>query len=323
MGAQSIWGGNGLGRLIRPEDVDRSVGDPRRRARPSCRHNPRVPISGVLTAAVTPFESDGRIDEEAFVRLLAHLGENGSDGVVVAGTTGESSTLDDDEKIRLFELAVQEGGDLFVVAGTGSNDTAHTVQLTERASATGVDAVLVVTPYYNKPPLRGIKAHYQAVAAVTDKPIILYNIPSRVVVDLPNDFLHELGEIDGIAAVKQARETDIAAIDGIDLLAGNDDRFAEILDAGGTGGILTASHVVGRELRRMIDEPDNRWAIHDQLMDVFDSLGVAPLTMSLKAAMNLLGHDMGTVRLPLVDCNDEEREVIRGMLERHGLLSAV
>jgi 4-hydroxy-tetrahydrodipicolinate synthase len=282
-----------------------------------------VAIRGVLTAAITPFDAAGQVDEEAFVRLLGHLAENGSDGVVVAGTTGESSTLTDDEKIRLFELAAQEGGDLFVVAGTGSNDTAHTVHLTERASATGVDAVLVVTPYYNKPPLRGVKAHYEAVARVTDKPIVLYNIPGRVVIDLPNDFLRELAEIDGVAAVKQARETDIAAIEGLDLLAGNDDKFAETLDAGGTGGILTSSHIVGRELRRMIDEPDSRWAIHEQLTDVFEALGVAQLTMTLKAALNLLGHEMGGVRLPLVECNDQELEVIRGMLERQGLLSAV
>jgi 4-hydroxy-tetrahydrodipicolinate synthase len=277
----------------------------------------------VITAAVTPFDAAGRVDEEAFVGLLGYLRENGSDGVVVAGTTGESSTLTDDEMVRLFELAVQEGEDLFVVAGTGSNDTAHTVQLTERATGVGVDAVLVVTPYYNKPPLRGVRAHYEAVAAVTDRPIILYNIPSRVVIDLPNEFLRELAQIDGIAAVKQARETDIAPIDGLDLLAGNDDRLAEVLDAGGTGGVLTASPFVGREMRRMIDEPESRWAIQEELSDVFTALGVAPLSMTVKAALNLLGQQVGGVRLPLVECNDDELEQIRGMLERRGLLSAV
>jgi len=282
-----------------------------------------VAIGGVLTAAVTPLDQQGRVDEDAWVRLLGYLADNGSDGVVVAGTTGESSTLTDDEKIRLFELAVQEGGDLFVVAGTGSNDTAHTVHLTERACAVGVDACLAVTPYYNKPPLRGVKAHYEAVAAVADKPIILYNIPGRVVIDLPNDFLRELGEIDGIAAVKQARGKDIAAIEGLDLLAGNDDDLAEVLDAGGTGGILVSSHFIGREMRRMIDEPESRAAIHEQVNDVLDALSVAPLTMTVKAGLNLLGINVGGCRLPLVDCNEDEVATIRAMLERQGLLSKV
>ena len=280
-------------------------------------------IGGVFTAAVTPLDSEGLVDEAAWVALLSYLAENGSDGVVVAGTTGESSTLSDEEKVRLFELAVQEGGDLFVIAGTGSNDTAHTVHLTQLANEAGVDACLVVTPYYNKPPLRGIKAHYKAVAEISEKPVILYNIPSRVVIDLPNDFLRELGEIDGIAAVKQARGKDIAAIEGMDLLAGNDDDLAEVLDAGGTGGILVASHIVGPELRRMIDEPDNRWAIHEQLKDVFEALAAAPLTMSTKAALKLLGHDVGGCRLPLVECDDGEVAAIRAMLERQGLLSQV
>ena len=280
-------------------------------------------IGGVLTAAVTPLDQQGRVDEDAWVRLLAYLAENGSDGVVVAGTTGESSTLTDDEKVRLFELAVQEGGDLFVVAGTGSNDTAHTVHLTERACAVGVDACLAVTPYYNKPPLRGVKAHYEAIAAVADKPIILYNIPSRVVIDLPNDFLRELGEIDKVDAVKQARGKDIAAIEGLDLLAGNDDDLAEVLDVGGTGGILVSAHFIAGEMRRMIDEPDSRASIHEQVKDVLDALSVAPLTMTVKAGMNLLGIQVGGCRLPLVDCNEDEVAVVKAMLERQGLLSKV
>ena len=282
-----------------------------------------MPIGGVITAMVTPMDAAGRVDEDAFVSLLRHLSDNGSDGVVVAGTTGEGATLTDDEKVALFELAAKEAGDLYVVAGTGTNDTAHTVHLTERANETGVDAMLVVTPYYNKPPLRGVKAHYEAVAQATDKPIILYNIPSRVVIDLPNDFLRELAEIPGIAAVKQARMTDIAAIEGLDLLAGNDDTLAEVLDAGGTGGILTSSHFVGGEFRRMIDEPDNRWAIHEQLSPLIEALTVTQLAMTIKAGLRLLGHDAGGVRLPLVECNEEEIEVVRGALERQGLLSAV
>jgi 4-hydroxy-tetrahydrodipicolinate synthase len=282
-----------------------------------------VAIGGVLTAVVTPFDANGRVDEEAFVRLLAYLADNGSDGVVVAGTTGEASTLTDDEKLRLFELAAEEGGDLFVVAGTGSNDTAHSVHMTAKASEMDIDAILAVTPYYNKPPLRGVYAHLEAISDATDKPIIAYNIPSRCVIDLPNDFLRSLADIENLQAVKQARETDIAAIEGLDLLAGNDERLAETLDAGGTGGILTSSHVVGPELRRMIDEPESRWTIHEELSDVWAALAVAQLSMTLKTALNLLGHEVGGVRLPLVECDENETAAIRGMLERRGLLSAV
>jgi 4-hydroxy-tetrahydrodipicolinate synthase len=243
---------------------------------------------------------------------------------VVAGTTGESATLSDEEKLRLFELAAQEGGDLFIVAGTGSNDTAHSVHLSAQAGAIdGVDAILVVTPYYNKPPLRGVHAHFDAISQVVDKPIIAYNIPSRVVIDLPNEFLRQLGEIENVAAVKQARMTDIAAIDGLDLLAGNDEKLAECLDAGGTGGILTCSPFVGTEMRRMIDEPENRQAIQDQLNDLIAAFSMTQLTMTVKAGLNLLGHEVGGVRLPLVEANDEEIAQIRGALERHGLLSAV
>jgi 4-hydroxy-tetrahydrodipicolinate synthase len=277
-----------------------------------------------LTAAVTPFDPNGQIDEEAFVRLLAHLRENGSNGVVVAGTTGEGSTLTDEEKLRLYRLAAEQGGDLFVVAGTGSNDTAHTVHLSEQASQIdGVDALLVVTPYYNKPPLRGVYAHFEAIAQVSDLPIVAYNIPSRTVIDLPNDFLRSLAEIEHVAAVKQSRYTEIEAIEGLDLLAGNDDTLAEVLDAGGTGGILTTSPFVGSEMRRMIDEPENRHAIQEKLNDLIEVFSITQLSMTVKAGLNLLGVEVGGVRLPLVEADEGEVAQIRGALERHGLLSAV
>jgi 4-hydroxy-tetrahydrodipicolinate synthase len=277
-----------------------------------------------LTAAVTPFDPNGQIDEEAFVRLLAHLRENGSDGVVVAGTTGEGSTLTDEEKLRLYQLAAEQGGDLFIVAGTGSNDTAHTVHLSEQASQIdGVDALLVVTPYYNKPPLRGVYAHFEAVSQVTELPIVAYNVPSRTVIDLPNDFLRSLADIEHVAAVKQSRYTDIEAIEGLDLLAGNDDTLAEVLDAGGTGGILTSSPFVGTEMRRMIDEPESRHAIQEKLNDLIEVFAITQLSMTVKAGLNLLGVDVGGVRLPLVEADEGEVAQIRGALERHGLLSAV
>jgi 4-hydroxy-tetrahydrodipicolinate synthase len=273
---------------------------------------------------VTPFDSHGRVDEDAAVRMMHHLLENGSDGIVVAGTTGESPTLTDEEKLRLFDLAVTECGDALVIAGTGSNDTAHSVHLTEQATQVpGVDAILAVTPYYNKPPLRGVYAHMQAVSDATDKPVIVYNIPGRCVIDLPNDFLRSLAYIDNVQAVKQARETDIEAIDGLDLLAGNDDTLAEILDKGGTGGILVSAHIVGKDMRRMIDEPESRWAIHEDLMDVFKALTITQLSMTTKAALKMLGQDVGGVRLPLVDCDEDEITALREMLTRRGLLSTV
>lgn len=280
-------------------------------------------IGGVLTAMVTPFDPQGRVADGEAVRLMHHLLEHGSDGLVIAGSTGEAATLGDEEKIHLWELAVAECGDAMVVAGTGSNDTAHSVHLTEKATELGVDAVLVVTPYYNKPNRRGLVEHFRAVAAATDKPVIVYNIPSRCVIDIPNELLAELAQtIPNVSAVKQARTEEIEPIDGMDLLAGNDDRFAETLDAGGTGGILVASHLVGREMRRMIDEPDARQSIHEQLTPLFDVLSkVNPIPV--KAALNMVGLDVGGLRLPMVEADDRERAEIRAVLERLGLLSAV
>jgi 4-hydroxy-tetrahydrodipicolinate synthase len=281
-------------------------------------------IGGILTAMVTPFDKNGGLDEDAAVRLMHHLLENGSDGLVLAGSTGEAPTLTDDEKCRLWELATAETRrDATIVAGTGTYDTRHSVELTERATEIGVDAVLVVTPYYNRPNRRGIKAHFETVAAATDRPVIVYNIPSRTATDIPNDLLAELAQIENVAAVKQARYEDMEPIDGMDLLAGNDDVLARVMDMGGTGGILVASHLVGREMRRIIDEPDNRQEIEDGLRDLYRALTVTTNPIPVKTALQLAGHDVGGLRLPLVEASDEERAVIREALERHKLLAAV
>ena len=281
-------------------------------------------IEGILTAMVTPFDADGELDEAAAVRLMGHLLENGSDGLVLAGSTGEGATLTDDEKARLWELAVAEcPQEATIVAGTGTYDTRHTVELTARASEIGVDAVLVVTPYYVKPNRRGILAHFGAAAGATHLPLIVYNIPGRTVTDIPNDLLAELAQIDGIVAVKQARYEDLAPIDGLDLLAGNDDVLAKVLDMGGAGGILVASHLVGREMRRMVDEPDSRHEIDASLKDFFEALTVTTNPIPIKTALGLAGHDVGGLRLPLVEADERELAVIRQALERHDLLAAV
>jgi len=280
-------------------------------------------LGGILTAMVTPFDAEGELDEAATVRLIHHLLENGSDGLVLAGTTGESATLTDEEKVRLWELGVAESGDAPIIAGTGTYDTRHSVELTERAHEAGVDAMLVVTPYYVKPNRRGILAHYQAVAAATDRPIVVYNIPSRTATDMPNDLLAELAQIDNVAAVKQARYEDMAPIEGMDLLAGNDDVLAKVMDMGGTGGILVASQLVGTEMRRVIDEPERRGEIEDGLRDLYKALFVTTNPIPIKAALNMIGLEVGPPRLPLVEASEEERAVIRAALERHDLLAAV
>ncbi len=281
-------------------------------------------IGGILTAMVTPFDRDGGLDEEAAVRLMGHLLDNGSDGLVLAGSTGEAPTLTDEEKCRLWELAVAEcPAGTTIVAGTGTYDTRHSVELTERASEIGVTAMLVVAPYYNKPNRLGIRAHFEAVAGSTDRPIVVYNIPARCVIDISNDLLGELAEIDNVAAVKQARYDDMRPIDGLDLLAGNDEVLARVMDMGGTGGILVASHLVGREMRRIIDEPDSRREIEDGLHDLYDALSVTTNPIPMKAALNMAGHEVGGLRLPLVEATEEEKTVLRTALERHGLLATV
>jgi 4-hydroxy-tetrahydrodipicolinate synthase len=280
-------------------------------------------LGAILTAIVTPFDDDLRLDEEAFVALHRHVCEHGSDGIVACGTTGEAPTLSDEEHLRVIELACSERpAGTTVVAGTGSNDTRHACHMTEKATELGVDAILSVTPYYNKPNRRGIVRHYEEIAKATDRPIILYNIPARVVIDLPNELLAELAQIDGIEAVKQANNDNLAPVDGLDLYAGNDEILAKTLDLGGKGGICVASHVVGDEMQRMVSEPERRAEIDGALQGVFAALGVTTNPIPVKAALDLLGHRVGGVRLPLVDADETERAQIRGALEQHGLLGA-
>jgi 4-hydroxy-tetrahydrodipicolinate synthase len=281
------------------------------------------PYEGLLTAMITPFSADGSVNEDASVAIARHLLEHGSHGLVVAGTTGEAATLTDDEQVALVELIADEcGGDGAIVAGAGSNDTRHAIHLTERVIDAGAQAVLSVTPYYNKPNRRGIVRHFSEVArAAAGTPVILYNIPGRTAVNMGPDLLAELAQIDGIVAVKQANSAELQKIDGLAILAGNDDIYAACLEMGEAGGICVASHVVGPQMRRMYDEPDARAEIDASLRDVYETLFITASPTPVKAALNLLGHDAGTLRLPMVEADEAETAAVRAMLERHGLLA--
>ena len=281
-------------------------------------------LGAVITAIITPFDEQLAVDEEAFVSLMHHLAAHGSDGFVVCGTTGEASTLSDSEHMGVVELAVRERpAGVTIIAGAGSNDTRHAVKLTERANELGVDAVLSVTPYYNRPNRRGITAHFEAVAAASEVPVILYNIPARTGTDMPNDLLERLAQIERVDYVKQSNAANLAPVDGMRVYAGDDTLFARTLDMGEPGGILVASHIVGPQMRRMVDEPEHRAAIDEELKDVYSTLFLTASPTCTKAALELLGHRVGGLRLPMVAADESEREAVRAMLERHRLLGHV
>jgi 4-hydroxy-tetrahydrodipicolinate synthase len=275
----------------------------------------------ILTAMITPFDERGGLDEDATVALMHHLIEHGSDGLVVCGTTGEAATMDDEEHLRVIELAVSEmKGICPVIAGVGSNDTRHAVTLTERATALRPDALLSVNPYYNRPSRRGIVAHYREVVRATELPIVLYNIPQRTGSDMSNDLLAELAQLDRIEGVKQANPDNLAKVEGLTVYAGNDDMLADVLDLGEAGGILTSSHLFGEEMHRMVDEPDRRREIDQGLQDVYRDMAIAPAACSIKSALEMIGIKAGRPRLPYVPLDDAEQSVVRAMLERHGVL---
>jgi 4-hydroxy-tetrahydrodipicolinate synthase len=290
-------------------------------------------LGQILTAIVTPFRADGSVDLERFRALASHLVGSGSDGLVVTGTTGEAPTLSDEERLALYEAAVDEVGDrATVVAGTGTYSTEHSVHLTRRAHELGVDAFLVVTPYYNKPPVRGIVEHFEAIASVSDRPIVAYNIPARVVLNLEPDTIAQLAEIPTVRAVKQAYpdlEQARAIVElGLDLYAGDDDLVLPFLELGGRGGVCVHTHVVGPRVREMVEryrggDVDGARALDDELKPSIELLRVAPNPIAIKCALNLLGHEVGGLRLPLVQATDEEEAAVRDCLERLGLLAPV
>jgi 4-hydroxy-tetrahydrodipicolinate synthase len=289
-------------------------------------------LGNVLTAIVTPFDDEGRIDFDAFQALARHLVEHGSDGLVVAGTTGESPTLSDRERLELLRAAIEAVGDrATVVAGTGTASTAHSVELTEAAHEAGADAFLVVTPYYNKPPQRGIVAHFEAIAAATDRPVVAYNIPSRVIVNIEPKTISRLAEIPNLTAVKQAlADPDQArhiVATGLELYAGDDNVLLPFLELGAVGGICVHTHVVGPQVAAQVaaardGDFDRAREIDEDLRPAYDLLAITTNPIPIKAALNLLGHDTGGFRLPLVPPTGDELDQIRSCLSRLGLLVA-
>ncbi|HXZ57058.1 MAG TPA: 4-hydroxy-tetrahydrodipicolinate synthase [Gaiellaceae bacterium] len=287
-------------------------------------------LGEVLTATVTPFDADGGVDLDGYQELCAFLVDNGSDGVVVNGTTGEASTLSEDERVALIRAALEAIGDrATVVAGTGTNSTAHSIELTRQAAQAGAHAVLVVTPYYNKPPQRAIVEHFRAVAAATELPVVAYNIPGRCVINIEPETMDRLAEVPNVTAVKQSnadleQARHIVEL-GLDLYAGDDNLVLPFVELGGLGGVCVHTHVVGPQVKEMIrcfraGDIEAARQLDDELAPAYELIGVVTGPIQIKAALNLLGHDVGGLRLPLVEANEEETAQIRACLERLKLL---
>jgi 4-hydroxy-tetrahydrodipicolinate synthase len=284
-------------------------------------------MRGVLTAMATPFDADGAVDEAAALKLATHLLEHGSHGLVISGSTGEMPTLTDEEAMVLLRAIRREvGDDTLLICGTGTNYTRHSIELTQGAVEAGADAALVVTPYYNKPNPAGILAHFEAIAdAVPGFPLIAYNIPSRVVVNVPPDQLAEIAKIESVVGVKQANNDELQPIEGLDIFAGNDEIFLRTLEIGGAGGILVASHLVGEQMRQIWDaaqagEMDRAREIDATLRQVYAAMGVTTNPIPVKAGLEMTGLiPSGTLRLPLVPADAEQRAVVRAALESVGL----
>ncbi|AST07482.1 4-hydroxy-tetrahydrodipicolinate synthase [Anoxybacillus flavithermus] len=288
-----------------------------------------VQFGQIATAMVTPFDNKGNVDFAKTTQLVNYLIENGTDSLVVAGTTGESPTLTTEEKLALFRHVVDVvDGRVPVIAGTGSNNTRASIELTKKAEEIGVDAVMVVAPYYNKPNQEGIYQHYKAIAESTSLPVMVYNIPGRAVVNISVETIVRLSEIPNIVAVKDASGnldamTEIIAKtrDDFMLYSGDDGLTLPVLAIGGKGVVSVASHIIGNEMKEMIEafmSGDNKKAatIHQQLLPIMKSLFAAPSPVPVKTALQLKGLDVGSVRLPLVPLTEQERLQLMNVLQR-------
>lgn len=282
----------------------------------------------VITAMVTPFDSQGEIDYAATESLINHLINTGTDGLVVAGTTGESPTLSTEEKVSLFKHVVQVvKGRIPVIAGTGGNNTKASIELTKLAEEAGVDAIMLVTPYYNKPSQEGLYQHFKAIAESTKLPIMLYNIPGRSAVNLLPETIIRLAQVENIVAVKEASgnleamaEIIAQTDDNFTLYSGDDSLTLPVLAIGGVGVVSVASHIIGQELQEMISlfkkgEVDKAASLHRHLLPLMKTLFIAPNPVPVKEALVLQGHRVGSVRLPLTPLTDEQRNQLRRVMQ--------
>lgn len=291
-------------------------------------------LGSLLTAMITPFQEDGSLDTGQAARLAHHLVEIGNEGVVVAGTTGESPTLTDEEKLELFRAVVGEiGGRATVIAGTGTNDTRHSIELTKEAEKLGVDAIMAVVPYYNRPTQEGLYRHFRAIAESTSLPVMLYNVPSRTGCNLLPETVARLAEIDNVVAIKEA-SGDLNQVSEIRrrtpndfaVYSGDDSLTLPILSLGGVGVVSVAAHLVGRRLRAMIDafhkgDVRTATAIHLELWPIFKAMFVTTNPIPVKTAVNMLGMNAGPLRPPLGPPSEEEERAIREVLRENGLLN--
>ncbi|CQR47563.1 4-hydroxy-tetrahydrodipicolinate synthase [Paraliobacillus sp. PM-2] len=282
----------------------------------------------LITAMVTPFDHKGNIDYEKTKQLINYLLMNGTEGIVITGTTGESPTLTQEEKVGFIRFVVQYVNKRIpVIAGTGSNNTQASITLTRQAETIGVDGVMVVTPYYNKPSQEGMYQHFKTIAASTTLPVMLYNIPGRSVVNLSVDTIIRLSQITNITAIKEAsgdldRMTTIISEtdDHFELYSGDDSLTLPVLSIGGKGVVSVSSHIIGNEMQQMINyhingEQQQASRLHQQLLPIMKALFMAPNPTAVKEALCMMGIDVGSVRLPLIPLSTEERSELTETLQ--------
>lgn len=290
-------------------------------------------FTGAGIAIITPMNADGSINYQGLGDLIENQIANGTDAIIICGTTGEASTMTDEEHLECIRFAVEKtAGRIPVIAGTGSNDTRYAIELSKEAEAVGVDGLLLVTPYYNKTTQRGLIAHFTAIADAVNVPIILYNIPGRTGVNMEVATVKELAEHRNIAAIKEASgnisyaaKLIAACGDNIDVYSGNDDMVVPLVSLGGKGVISVASHVIPKQMHDMVQYClDNNFAeatkLQIEYLDLINSLFIEVNPIPVKEALNMMGVNVGPCRMPLYEMSDEHKAVLRASLEKHGLI---